>query len=181
MNDNNNKTIEVNNYKFKFLIEGKLNKDLPKTSIQKEFKLAEIDSKANFTFSIGENKNASLNCELNAEKYKKTKTFSLLTSEINTNEGDEIYFDKINEIILINTEEKDMKNNKNLIIIISVICGVIFLIAISIVIFFIVKKSNSKDINIIDNKNIVQKEDKVNEIKEEKKENDNSKNIILKT
>jgi len=180
MNDNNNKTIEANNFKFKFLIEGKLNKDLPKTSIQKEFKLSEIDSKANCTFSIGENKNANLNCELNAEKYKKIKTFSLLTSEINTKEGDEIYFDKLNEIILMNTEEKDKKNNKNLIIIISVICGVIFLIAISIVIFFIVKKRNSKDINIIDNKNNLQREDKVNEIKE-KKENDNSKNIILKT
>ena len=39
--------------------------------------LAEVDTKATCTFSIGQNKAASLSCELNVEKHKNIKTFTL--------------------------------------------------------------------------------------------------------
>ena len=68
--------------------------------------LAEVDTKATCTFSIGQNKAASLSCELNVEKHKNIKTFTFKTTEIKT-ENIEISLSQINEIELINSEEEE--------------------------------------------------------------------------
>ena len=105
-----NKTIKSNNYKFNFIINGTLNKDIGKTfSIKKEFNLSEIDTKADCIFTVGENKAGNLNCDLNVENYKNIKTFSFITSQIETTEGDEIYFSKLTDLILINNVEEEEK------------------------------------------------------------------------
>ena len=70
--------------------------------------LAEVDTKATCTFSIGQNKAASLSCELNVEKHKNIKTFTFKTTEIKT-ENTETTLSQINEIELINSEEEEEK------------------------------------------------------------------------
>ena len=167
--------ITANDFKFNFTIEGKFNKhisNIPLT-IQKEFYLSEVDTKANCLFLISENLNANLSCEIDMKKHKNIKTFSFITSEINTDEGDEIYLAKLNNIKLINSLEKEKdKKNKTTIIIIIVICGIVVIVGLSIGIFFMVKKVKSNE----EKKNDAQIEEKANEVKE----NDRSKNIILK-
>jgi predicted histidine transporter YuiF (NhaC family) len=107
------------------------------------------------------------------KKHKNIKTFSFITSEINTDEGDEIYLAKLNNIKLINSLEKEKdKKNKTTIIIIIVICGIIVIVGLSIGIFFVVKKVKSNK----EKKNDAQIVEKANEVKE----NDRSQNIIFK-
>ena len=117
--------ISANDFKFKFTIEGKLNKDITSDEVTREFELSEIDTKANCKFSIKSNKEASLSCDLNVEKHKDIETFSFKTAEIKTDKN-EIYLAKFNDIVLLNSKEKeDDDNNKKIIIIIIVVCAVI--------------------------------------------------------
>ena len=179
-----NKTIKSNNYKFNFIINGSLNKDLGKTfSIKKDFNLSEIETKANCIFTVGENKTGNLNCDLNVENYKNIKTFSFITSQIETTEGDEIYFSKLNDLILINNveeEEKIKKENKKnkLYIVIIIICCVVFCGIIVGVIIFVKKKCFKSKIVNKENKNNINENEEAE--KKEVKENDESKNVILK-
>ena len=175
--DNNNETIRANDFKFNFVIKGKLNKDLGKGFyIHTKFNLSEIDNKANCLFEVGENKTANLSCDLNVENHKDIRTFSFKTSQIQTTEGDEINFVKLNDLILINSVEKKDKSKKKLIIIV-VICSVVGVIGIGLAIFFIVRCLKSKKDNIETKNNDKGKE----EVKRyEVKDNDKSKNIILK-
>ena len=146
--------ITANDYKFKFTIYGSLNKDLNQTGIiiEKQFDLFEIDNKAECLFMIKINKTAELNCNLNVEKYKNIKTFSFKTSEIKTGDYD-IYFAKLNDIILINNNEIKNKSNEVKIIII-VICLTVGLLIIGIIIIVIMKKRlNSTNNNKINNNN----------------------------
>ena len=156
------KNIKAKKYKFNFKIEGKLNKDITQKeiTIKREFELSEIDNKADCTFTIGLNKTADLSCNLNVEKHKDIKTFSFKTSQINT-DNNEIYLSKFNDIVLINSEKGD---NKKVIIIVSVICGVVGAALIGVGIFFLVRKLKSS------------KETIPNEIIETK--NPTNKNII---
>ena len=153
--------IKANDYKFNFKIEGKLNKEITQKeiTIKKEFELNEINNKADCTFRIEPNKNADLSCNLKVENYKDIKTFSFKTSQIVT-DSNEIYFSKLNDIILMNSEENDQ--NKTLVIVFVVISVVILAILIAVGIFFInrkLKKAKKKVIKtdksekyIIDNK-----------------------------
>ena len=148
--------ISANDFKFKFTIEGILNKDIASEEIRKEFELSEVDTKADCLFSIGANKVASLSCDLNVEKHKNIETFSFKTAEIKTN-NNEIYLAKFNDIVLLNSKEKedDGKNkNKTLIIVVSVVCGVIGLAGISVGVYFLVKylKSKKMKLNVDENK-----------------------------
>ena len=64
--------ITANDFKFNFTIEGKLNKyisNIPLT-IQKEFYLSEVDTKANCLFLISENLKANLSCEIDMKNIK---------------------------------------------------------------------------------------------------------------
>ena len=133
--------ITANDFIFNFTIEGKLSKNITDTelNIEKEFDLSEIETKANCTFNISLNQTADLSCDLNVENYKNITTFSFKTSQINT-DNNEIYFAKLNDIVLINSEEDD---NKKVIIIVSVICSVVGAALIGVGIFFLVRKLKS--------------------------------------
>ena len=73
--DENIKNISANDFKFKFKIDGKLDQDITSRDLELEFDLAEVDTKANCIFNIGQNKISSLSCELNAESHKNIKSF----------------------------------------------------------------------------------------------------------
>ena len=164
--------ITANDFIFNFTIEGKLSKNITNTelNIEKEFELSEIETKANCTFNISLNQTADLSCDLNVENYKNITTFSFKTSQINTDDK-EIYFAKLNDIVLINSEEKveeekieeekeDDDDNKKVIIIVSVICGVVGAGLIGVGIFFLVKKLKSNKSQIVEvenNKEIIDK------------------------
>ena len=132
-------SIKANKFKFNFKIDGKLNKEITQTEItlEREFELAEVDTKANCVFRIGLNKTADLSCDLNVKDHKDIKTFSFKTAQINT-DTNEIYLSKFNDIVLINSEEG--KKNKTRIIIISVVCAVVGAALIAVGIFFLVRK-----------------------------------------
>ena len=136
-----------------------VNKDLGKTfSIKKEFNLFEIDTKADCIFNLSENNSGNLSCDLNVERHKNIKTFSFMTSLIETNEGDEIYFSKMNELILINNieeekedeeKEEQFKTKKTMLYIaIIIICCIVFCGVIGVAIFLIKKCLKSKIDNI---------------------------------
>ena len=154
--------IKANDFKFNFIIKGKLSKNITskELNIEKEFELYEIETKANCTFNISLNQTADLSCDLNVENYKNITTFSFKTSQINTDDN-EIYFSKLNDIILINSEEKveeeekedDDDGNKKVIIIVSVICGVVGATLIGVGIFFLVKKLKSNKSQIVEEEN----------------------------
>ena len=143
--------ITAQDFKFQFKIDGKLNKYITSeaTSINKEFDLVEIDTKANCIFTIGENKIASISCDLNVENHKDIKEFSFKTSEIKT-QNNEIYLSKFSDILLINSEKEeddDDNNNRNWVIIVSVVCSVVVAVGIGIGIYFIIKNIKSKGVN----------------------------------
>lgn len=143
--------ITAKDFKFQFKIDGKLNKYITSeaTSINSEFDLVEIDTKANCIFTIGENKIASISCDLNVENHKDIKEFSFKTSEIKT-QNNEIYLSKFSDILLINSEKEeddDDNNNRNWVIIVSVVCSVVVAVGIGIGIYFIIKNIKSKGVN----------------------------------
>ena len=182
-----NETIKTNNSIFNFVINGTLNKDLGKIfSIKKEFHLSEIETKADCIFTVSENKTGNLSCDLNVENYSDIKTFSFRTSQIETTEGDEIYFSKLSDLVLINDVEGDEKEEKGkkevkkktmLYIAIIIICFIVFCGLIGLAIFLKEKCSKSK-IDNIENKNNNNEKEIVE--KKEVKDNDESKNVILK-
>ena len=140
--------ITANDFKFNFKIEGKLNKDIiqKNLTIDKEFELSEVDTKANCTFTIKPNQNANLSCDLNAENHKNVKNFSFKTSQIDI-ENHSIYLSKLNDILLINSENKEDDNNKEtndrslkVIIILVIVCGVVAPALIGFILFFLVRK-----------------------------------------
>ena len=138
-------SIKANKFKFNFQINGKLNKEITQEEIiiNREFELAEVDTRANCNFRIGLNKIADLSCDLNVQDHKDIKTFSFKTAQINT-DTNEIYLSKFSDIVLINSEEEEKDDNdKTIIIIISVVCGVVGAALIGVGIFFLVRKIKS--------------------------------------
>ena len=116
------KNINANDFKFNFKIDGKLDRNIAtnEISLKTDFELAEVeDTKAACTFTIRPEANADLSCDLNVENHKDIRTFSFKTSEINTEDGKEIYLAKFNDIELINSELKDSKNTYIIYIIIG--------------------------------------------------------------
>ena len=121
-------SINAQNFKFKFTIDGKLDKEITtsENTLTREFELAEIDSKASCTFNIGQSRVASLSCDLNVENHKNINTFSFKTFEIIT-DNNEIYLSRFTDISLINSKEnnKEDDDNKKVIIAVSVVCSVV--------------------------------------------------------
>ena len=145
------KNINLEDYDFEFKIKGKINKEIKPTTIKVELQFIEINNlSANCEFIIEEKNKSSLNCKINTNLYKDQKAFSIKTSEIITEEN-EIYLSKINEIVLINKEIGEKKNDKkekgkNLVIYIIGVCFVILLVTFIIyIICYFVKKHNKKE------------------------------------
>ena len=154
--------LQATDFKFSFKIEGTLDKSLTLegNSINIEFELREAEAKANCILEIGESNKASLSCELNVEEYTDINEFSFKTSEFKQ-DSNKIYFSKLNEIALINSDnmiypkennnnnnnKEDDDGNKTVIIVVSVICSVIGTVGIGIGLYFILKKLKAKKIN----------------------------------
>ena len=149
-------SINAQNFKFKFTIDGKLDKEITtsENTLTREFELAEIDSKASCTFNIGQSRVASLSCDLNVENHKNINTFSFKTSEIIT-DNNEIYLSRFTDISLINSKEnnKEDDDNKKVIIAVSVVCSVVAAAGIAIGIYFLLKKFKLKNSDV-DNEEI---------------------------
>ena len=150
-------SINAENFKFKFTIDGKLDKEITtsENTLTREFELAEIDSKASCTFNIGQSRVASLSCDLNVENHKNINTFSFKTSEIIT-DNNEIYLSRFTDISLINSKEinkEDDDDNKNIIIAVSVVCSLVAADGIAIGIYFLLKKFKLKNSDV-DNEEI---------------------------
>ena len=154
-------SINAENFKFKFTIDGKLDKEITtsENTLTREFELAEIDSKASCTFNIGQSRVASLSCDLNVENHKNINTFSFKTSEIIT-DNNEIYLSRFTDISLINSKEnnKEDDDNKKVIIAVSVVCSVVAAAGIAIGIYFLLKKFKLK------NSDVANEEIKVNTV-----------------
>lgn len=118
-------SIQAKDYKFDFKIEGSLNKPITseKIKLERQFDLAEISTKVKCVFNVEVDSKADLSCNFDVSNYKDIKTFSFKTSQINT-EDNEIYLAKLNDIVLMNTEEKK-DDNKTVIIVVSVVCAVV--------------------------------------------------------
>ena len=164
--------ITANDFKFQFKIEGKLNKDITQATINQEFALSEVDTKASCIFTIGLNKEADLSCDLDVQNHKDIKTFSFKTSQIFTSENkNEIYLSKFNDILLINSEEneenEEKKDDKTTIIIVSVVCGVVGAALIGVGVYFIIRRVKFAKYNAnkatIENDNNLQSDTKKNE------------------
>ena len=149
--------IKASDYKFKFKIEGKLNRDMiNKDPIEREFEISEIDTKANCIFTVGEDLNADLSCDLNVEEYKNIRTFSFKTKEIIT-EDNEIDLYQLSSINLINNgkeeKEEEEKNEKKELIEKILIYGgsALGAVIIGIIIFFLIRKQRRKSFNMMQN------------------------------
>ena len=132
-----------NNYKFNFILNGKLDRELEPQTIEAKLELAEINNKkADCKMEIKENKTADLNCFLSIDDYKNYNYFTFKVGEIGEEENP-IFLNKINEIYLIN-ESKEKDKNKALLIGIIVGCigGTIIILTI---IFLIVRRSKKRD------------------------------------
>ena len=145
-------SINAQNYKFQFTIDGKLNKEITNSqnTLNREFELAEIDTNAICTFNIGQSRIASLSCDLNVENHKNISTFSFKTSEIMT-DNNEIFLSRFNDISLINSKEinkEEDDDNKKMIIAVSVVCSVVAAAGIAIGIYFLIKKLKLKNSDI---------------------------------
>ena len=130
------------NYIFDINLNGKLNKELPKNTIDAKLELKGItDRKADCQFNIEENKNANLNCKINLEGHEDIKEFSFKKLEID-NGNTSIYLNHLDEIKLIHeinkNEEKSKKKDYLKIILIIV---AIILVSASIVVFIFIKKN----------------------------------------
>ena len=133
--------ITAKNYIFDFKIDGKINKEVPKKSIDTELEINEIEDKATCTFNIEEDKiTANLECKIDIKKYKEQEIFTFKTAEIKTDEND-FYLAKIDEVLLINDGEEEKKKDYTVIIIVCVIVGVLIIGGIALLIIFLVRKS----------------------------------------
>ena len=159
MNELNNQTSK--NYNFDFTIKGKIDdNNLKEIEINKKFKMNEIDELSHCLFKIEKQKMAYLNCKLNIEKYKKTKSLTFNTTKIEYNNEYNISLLNLNKVYLINEAKSD--NRKKIWVIIGIVVGVIAFITLLIVLIFICKKRNkqkskSESINSHNNKNIQEK------------------------
>ena len=83
------------NYKFKYKLNGKINKVLPKQIIEGKLELKEIKNKtADCKFIVGDNKTANLECDINLEGYKALNQLTIRTTEIHGTKT--IYLSQIN-------------------------------------------------------------------------------------
>lgn len=140
---------KANNYIFDFKLEGELNKDINKQNISINLQLNEIEETANCIFMIEDNKKANLICRLDINKYKNKNLFSFKTYEINTENNENIYFAKLDQILLYNdVYEEEEKKNKSYIIIGCIIGGIILIsIGICIIIYLVKRPKNINTIN----------------------------------
>ena len=146
------------NYIFDINLNGKLNKELPKNTIDAKLELKGItDRKADCQFNIEENQNANLNCKINLEGHEDIKEFSFKKLEIE-NGNTSIYLNHLDEVKLIHEINKnEEKSKKKDFLKIILIIGAIILVSAAIIVFIFIKKSiRNKDIkNVeIDNNNI---------------------------
>ena len=133
--------ITSKNYIFDFKIDGKINKEVPKKSIDTELEINEIEDKAACKFNIEEDKiTANLECKIDIKKYKEQEIFTFKTSEIKTDDND-FYLAKIDEVLLINDVKERKKKNYTVIIALCVASGVLIIVGIIIVIIILVRKS----------------------------------------
>ena len=133
--------IIANDFKFNFQIDGQLSKDIMPITIEREFELAEVDTKAKCKFIIGLNKTASLICDLDVNNHKDIGTLSFKTAEILTDDQkNDIYLAKFNDIELINRRKKENTKLKPGIIALIVICSVLVVAGIGIGIYCFIKK-----------------------------------------
>ena len=156
--------INADDYKFNFKINGNLNKEITsgESTINQELELNEIDKKANCKFTKGNNKLATIGCELNVENYKNIKEFSFKTSWINT-PNNEIYLSNFNDIILTNSKEKEDDDDNSWVIAVSVICAIVAAFGIGFGIYFILKKRKLQT-NNIGSEVDVKSSEKINEV-----------------
>ena len=146
-------SINAQDFKFQFTIDGKLDKEITNSenTLNREFELAEVDTKVSCTFNIGQSRVASISCDLNVENHKSINAFSFKTSEIMT-DNNEIYLSRFNDISLINSKEvkeEDDDDNKKMIIAVSVVCSVVAAAGIAIGVYFLIKKLKIKNSNIV--------------------------------
>ena len=149
--------------KFDFILEGKLNGNYNKASVDIDIPFVEIDEKAKCNLKIEkgeENKKADLNCNINLEKYKDYDIFSFKSIYHEDEEG-KIIFSDINKIHLINENEgteangDGKKDNKMLYIIIASAGGAAA-IGIAITAILCAKKKRARDIIQINDANVQQ-------------------------
>ena len=136
--------ITAKNYIFDFKIDGKINREVPNKSIDTELELNEIEDKATCNFKVEEDKNATLSCIIDINKYKDQEIFSFKTAEIKTDEND-FYLAKIDEVLLINKKEEGKKKNYTILISICVSAGVVVITAIIIITIVIIRKYKKKN------------------------------------
>ena len=154
--------ITAKNYIFDFKIEGKINREVPEKSIDTELELNEIEDKASCNFNIEEDKNATLNCIININKYKEQEIFSFKSAEIKTDEND-FYLAKIDEVLLINKKEEAKKKNYTILISICISAGVVVIAAIIIITIVLVRKYKKKSQvgeKVIETDKVIKNDDK---------------------
>ena len=100
------------NYIFDINLNGKLNRELPKNTIDAKLELKGItDRKADCQFNIEENQNANLNCKINLEGHEDIKEFSFKKLEIE-NGNTSIYLNHLDEVKLIHEINKNEEKSK---------------------------------------------------------------------
>ena len=158
--------ITAKNYLFDFKIDGKINKEVPKKSIDTELEINEIEDKAICKFNIEEDKSANLECKIDIKKYKEQEIFTFKTAEIKTDDND-FYLAKIDEVLLINDGE-EKKKDYTVIIIVCVIAGVLIIAGITILIVFLVRKSRKPAVeNEIKDKEVIRYSERESQTKNE--------------
>ena len=154
--------ITSKNHIFDFKIDGKINKEGTKKSIDTELQLNEIEDNATCNFNIEEDKNATLNCKIDIRKYKHQEIFTFKTAEIKTDEND-FYLAKIDEVFLINKIEEEKKKNYTILIILCVSAGVIVIAAVTIITIVLIrkyKKKNQVNEKVIEDVKVIKNDDK---------------------
>ena len=179
---NGSKNFTSKNYKFNFTLEGKIDKQLEPTSFNAEIPILQIKKKnASCQFIIKEEQKAEINCDLDFNEYKNVYNefnFKVTTIENNNNS---IYLAGIDEISLFNerieenieTEMEVIKNkkkdNKVLVIVLSVVGSVVVAGGVGVFLYIYLKK---KKLKVNENNNITNRQNIDNPI------NDNSNNKI---
>ena len=150
------KDIICKDYHFDFTLNGKINRELKKTSFDVKLPINQIKNKyVNCNFNIKENRTADLKCDFSLKEYKNDYSeFSFKVTSYET-EDMNIYFASINEVKLI-SEPKKKKSYLIIIIVVSIV--VLLCIGIGIRICFLKRKSNKdKDkLNMTNNTNNIE-------------------------
>ena len=169
---NETKNFTSKNNKFKFTLEGKIDKQLNSTSFKAEIPILQIKKKkVSCDFIIKNDQKAELKCDLDFTEYKQEYSeynFKVTTIENNDNS---IFLARINEISLINgLNEEEEKNNKVLIIVLSVVITATVGIGVGVFIYIYLKRKKLK--------NIEANNDTVNHNLNNNINNNNSKNKL---